>query len=209
MQPKSHFQPSSKRGPTPATSSVTTGEQSLSYADFIVQSKNNPPAAPLKESSSKPSRSVDVVITQEHNRQPFVSTVATGGLETEKCARGNDGESEVIQKTEIPPEARTDPQEGSCPKTDAGVSLGPRPVGSGSSIIVSPRQVSSIELQHLNDFWCENNDMAGIKRSRAWSNSITCLSFAVFTVEKSLLLLSQSERKSHSQVCTQCPLGIW
>lgn len=143
-----HFQPSSKRGPTPTTSSVKTGsgEQPLSYADFIVQSKKNPPAVPLKESSSKPSRAVDAVVTQEHSRSSSVSTVA-GGLETaEECARGNHGESEVIQKSEIPLEARTDPQDGSCPKSDTGVSLGPRPVGSGSSIIVSPRQVSSIEL---------------------------------------------------------------
>lgn len=167
LQPKSHFQPSSKRGPAPTTSSVTagSGEQPRSYADFIVQSKKNPHAAPLRESSSKQSKAVGAVITQEHSKSSSVSTV-TGGLEAaEKCARGNDGESELIQKSEIPPESRTDPQEGSCPKSDTGVSLGPRPVGSGSSIIVSPRQVISIELQHLNDFWCDNIYTSGIKCS--------------------------------------------
>lgn len=146
LQPKPHFQPSSKRGPTPTTSSVTAGsvEQPPSYADFIVQRKKDPPAAPLKESSSKPPWSADAATTEEHSRSSSVSTV-TGGLEaSEKCAQGNDGDSDVIQKSEIQPERRTHPQEGSCPKSDTGISLGPRPVGSGSSIIVSPRQVSSI-----------------------------------------------------------------
>ncbi|XP_075896416.1 DNA excision repair protein ERCC-1 isoform X2 [Nelusetta ayraudi] len=140
--PKPHFQPSSKRGATPTTSSVAagSGDQPLSYADFIVQSKRNPPAAPLRESSSKQARTVDDVTTQEHGKSSSVSTV-TGGLEAaEKCAQGTEGESEVIQKSDTPPEARTDPKEGSCAKSDTGVSLGPRSVGSGSSIIVSPRQ---------------------------------------------------------------------
>lgn len=143
LQPKPHFQPSSKRVPTPATSSVTSGsgEQPPSYADFIVQIKKNPPAAPLRSpSSSKPSTAADGAVIQEHSSFSSVSTV-TGGLEAAgKWAGGKDGDSKLIQKSEIQPEPR---EEGSCTKSDPGISLGPRPVGSGSSIIVSPRQVSS------------------------------------------------------------------
>lgn len=110
-------------------------------------------------------------MAQEDSRSLAASTV-TGGLEAVgTCARGNDGELEVIEKSENPPQARTDPQEASCPKSDPGVSLGPRPVGSGSSIIVSPRQVISIEPQHLNGYWCENNYTSGIECPTTWSHN--------------------------------------
>lgn len=148
-QLKPHFQPSSKRGDAPTTSSVASGsgDQPLSYADFIVQSKgNNPPVAPLSESSSKPARTVDDVTTQEHSESSS-STVTLGLEATEKCAQGTAGVSEAIQKGNTLPEARTEPKEGSRPKSDTGVSQGPRPVGCGSSIIVSPRQVPSNVLE--------------------------------------------------------------
>lgn len=159
--PKPHFQPSSKRGPTPTTSSVAagSGDHPLSYADFIVQSKRNPPAALLRESSSKQARTVDDVSTQENSKSSSVSTV-TGGLEAaEKCTQGAEGESEVIQKSDTPPEARTDPKVGSCPKSDTGVSLGPRPVGSGSSIIVSPRQRGNPILKFVRSVPWEFGDV--------------------------------------------------
>lgn len=149
-QPKPHFQPSSKREPTSTTSSVApeSGDQPMSYADFIVQSKKNPSAP----NSSKPARIVDAVISQEHNRSSSVSA-ETGRLETaEKCARGVEGESKVVQNSEPQPDVRTDPNEGSCQKSDSVISLGPRPVGSGSSIIVSPRQVPSGVLLYPDHF---------------------------------------------------------
>lgn len=175
-----------------------------------------------------------------------MSTV-TGGLEAaEQCAQGTEGESEVIQKSDTPPEALTDPKEGSCAKSDTGVSLGPRPVGSGSSIIVSPRQVPSNVLRYPNDFSARIitrqeilNDMSTfnhlfivlfhlcnlfctctttvIQHCIFFFKSIVVWVFFPPTVSASDLLLplknlcsflSHSEGKSHSQVCTQCPMGI-
>lgn len=130
FQPKPHFQ---SRGQTSSTSSSTKPateprDQPLSYAEFIVQSKSNAAAPPQREAPPKRIRSEDAVVTDLKQREP-ASTVQ-GCVE-----RAEVGHSEVAQ------EAGKDQKEGSCQRSDPNASLGAKPVGSGSSIIVSPRQV--------------------------------------------------------------------
>lgn len=104
----------------------------MSYAEFVVQSKKNPSAAPPREGSSELLGTEDVVTNLEHSKYALVSSATA-----KNCAKRTEGESEVVQKSEISLEAGTEQKEESCQKSDPG----PKPVGSGSSIIVSPRQV--------------------------------------------------------------------
>lgn len=65
------------------------------------------------------------------------------------CAEGTAGGSEGVKKSEETQVA--DQKEGSCQRSDPSPSLGPKPVGSGSSIIVSPRQVCiKLYMAHWN-----------------------------------------------------------
>lgn len=141
LQPKPHFQPSSKRDATPSTSAAAkpapeSGDQPLSYAEFVVQSKKNLSAVSPREGFSKLSRTEDVVITPEHSKSALVSSATA-----KNCAQRTEGESGVVQKSETSLETGTEQKEESCQKLDPSLGLGPKPVGSGSSIIVSPRQV--------------------------------------------------------------------
>lgn len=141
LQPKPHFQSSSKRDATPSTSSAAkpapeSGDRPLSYAEFVVQSKKNPSAASPREGFSKLPGPEDVVTNPEHSKSALVSSATA-----KNCAKRTDGESEVVQKSETSLEAGTEQKEETCQKSDPSLGLGPKPVGSGSSIIVSPRQV--------------------------------------------------------------------
>uniref|UniRef100_A0A8C4EXG4 DNA excision repair protein ERCC-1 n=1 Tax=Dicentrarchus labrax TaxID=13489 RepID=A0A8C4EXG4_DICLA len=104
FQPKPQFQSSSKVGQNPSSSSSAKPaaepedqpeDQPLSYAQFIVQSKNNVAAPPQREG---------------------------------------------VKNSEETPVTGTDQKEGNWQRSDPSLSLGPKPAGSGSSIIVSPRQ---------------------------------------------------------------------
>lgn len=108
----------------------------MSYAEFVVQSKKNLSAAPPREGSSKLPGTEDVVANPEYSKSALVLSA-----KTKNCAKRTEGESEVVQKSETSLEAGTEQKEDSCQKSDPSLGLGPKPVGSGSSIIVSPRQV--------------------------------------------------------------------
>lgn len=125
FQPKSHFQSSSRGGEnTSASSSAKPASAPLSYAEFIVQSKSNVGSLPDREAPSK--------------SEPASLSSAPGGCETvQDCDKCTEDGSEGVE-TQV---AGTDQKEGNCQRSDQSLNLGPKPVGSGSSIIVSPRQV--------------------------------------------------------------------
>lgn len=129
FQPKSHFQ-SSSRGEenTSASSSAKPASAPLSYAEFIVQSKSNVGSLPDREAPSK--------------SEPALVSSAPGGCETvQDCGKCTEDGPEGVKKSEETQVAGTDQKEGNCQRSDLSLNLGPKPVGSGSSIIVSPRQV--------------------------------------------------------------------
>lgn len=101
----------------------------MSYAEFIVQSKSNAAAPAQREAPPKRIRTEDAVVTNLQQRES-ASTVQDS---VERAEVGHEG----VQNSE----AGKDQKEGSCQKSDLNPSLGAKPVGSGSSIIVSPRQV--------------------------------------------------------------------
>lgn len=67
---------------------------------------------------------------------------APGGCETvQDCAKGTGDGHEGVKKSEETQVAGTEQKEGNGQTSDPNLNLGPKAVGSGSSIIVSPRQV--------------------------------------------------------------------
>lgn len=143
FQLKPQFQPSSKGGQNASTSSSAKCasepvDQLLSYAEYIVQSKSNVAAPPQRAGPSTKLRTEGDGVT---NVKQSVSS-APGGCETaQDCPEGTEGGSGGVKRSEETQVAGTDQKEGNCQRSDQSLSLGPKPVGSGSSIIVSPRQV--------------------------------------------------------------------
>lgn len=129
--PKPQFQSLSKGVQNTSTSHPPKSVEPLSYAEFIVQSKSN--AAHHREDPSKlRSESAGVI-----NQKPSVS--ASVANTTGRCEAVQDYEygSKKAEETQV---SGTDQKEGSCQNSDPSLSVGPKPVGSGSSIVVSPRQ---------------------------------------------------------------------
>lgn len=119
-------------------------DQPLSYAEFIVQSKSNAAAPPQREGPSKLLGTEDAGVTKRKQSETASVLSAPGGLENvQDCAKKTQGGSDGVKKDEATQETSTDQKEGNRQRSDPSLSLGPKPVGSGSSIIVSPRQVSS------------------------------------------------------------------
>uniref|UniRef100_A0A668RVN8 DNA excision repair protein ERCC-1 n=1 Tax=Oreochromis aureus TaxID=47969 RepID=A0A668RVN8_OREAU len=116
--------------------------QPVSYAEYIVQSKSNAAAASHRDAASKLPRSDDAEVTCVRQSEP--STVSSS---TEKC------------KTVQDLEATTGQTEGSGQRSEPGISLGPKPVGSGSSIIVSPRQRGNPILKFVRSVPWELGDV--------------------------------------------------
>ncbi|XP_070694262.1 DNA excision repair protein ERCC-1 isoform X2 [Pempheris klunzingeri] len=133
--PKPQFQSSSKGGQNTTTSSSAKppSGQPLSYADYIVQSKSNV-AAPSKLSGTDGAG----VTSLKQREEASVSSAPARCEAGQDCAKGTGGGSEGDQKSEETQVAGTHLKEGNVP--DPSLSLGPKPAGSGSSIIVSPRQ---------------------------------------------------------------------
>ncbi|KAM9804935.1 DNA excision repair protein ERCC-1 [Neosynchiropus ocellatus] len=137
IPPKQQFQPSSKAGqanPTSAASGGTSAPQPLSYAEYIIQNKNKVQApAPQRDVCPQP-KTHDLKETVGLE-QRVAEAVQTGDddLTSEKViASGMD----VAKKTGEAKVAGADVKDGQ--KSDP--CLAPKPVGFGSSIIVSPRQ---------------------------------------------------------------------
>lgn len=145
LQPKPQFQPSSKGGQNTSGSTSSSAkpasepvEQPLSYAEYIVR-KNN--AAAL-EGSSKLLNADDAGETNgKQSESDSGSSAAVGCDPLQGRAEGGEGESGGVKTSEDPQVAGTHQKEGNCQRSDPILTLGPKPMGSGSSIIVSPRQV--------------------------------------------------------------------
>uniref|UniRef100_A0A8C3AXS4 DNA excision repair protein ERCC-1 n=1 Tax=Cyclopterus lumpus TaxID=8103 RepID=A0A8C3AXS4_CYCLU len=152
LQPKPQFQPSSKVGQHTSGSTSSSAkppsepvEQHLSYAEYIVQSKSN--AAALEVTNRKQSASDS-------------GSSAAGGCETlQGLPEGGEGGSGGVKKSEDRQVAGTHQKEGNCQRSDPILSLGPKPVGSGSSIIVSPRQRGNPILKFVRSVPWEFGDV--------------------------------------------------
>ncbi|XP_056283673.1 DNA excision repair protein ERCC-1 [Pseudoliparis swirei] len=142
--PKPQFQPSSKGGQNTSGSTSSSAkpasepvEQPLSYAEYIVR-KNN--AAAL-EGSSKLLNADDAGETNgKQSESDSGSSAAVCCDPLQGRAEGGEGESGGVKTSEDPQVAGTHQKEGNCQRSDPILTLGPKPMGSGSSIIVSPRQ---------------------------------------------------------------------
>lgn len=147
LQPKPQFQPSSSKGQqNETTSTASTAEpatkqadQPLSYAEYIVKSKSNVAAVPQRDRSSKVLRTEGA---------PGLSSLDPAEPQsmpsnTRRCEPDQDFVQETEAQTErVKKSEETLMTDGKCQKSDPCLNQGPKPVGSGSSIIVSPRQVS-------------------------------------------------------------------
>ncbi|KAL7384442.1 hypothetical protein ABVT39_002399 [Epinephelus coioides] len=152
--PKPQFQPSFKAGQSTSASTSSPvkpasepAHQPFSYAEYIVQSKSNVAAPAKRDGPPKSLRTEDVGVNNLKQSGADSVSSAPGGCETvQDCAKGTEGGSEEVKKSEETV-AATDQKEGNCQRSDP--SLGPKPVGSGSSIIVSPRQRGNPILKYV------------------------------------------------------------
>ncbi|KAM4558186.1 DNA excision repair protein ERCC-1 [Odontesthes bonariensis] len=156
--PKPQFQPVSKGQQTPTTSASLastvnpapkSADQPLSYAEYIVQSKSNVAAVPQRDALSKPLRTEGAGVSSLRQEDPESMSSTT-----ERCETAQDS----VKGTEAQPE-EIKTSEDSCQKSDPSVSLGPKPVGSGSSIIVSPRQRGNPILKFVRSVPWEFGDV--------------------------------------------------
>ncbi|XP_037542312.1 DNA excision repair protein ERCC-1 [Nematolebias whitei] len=137
--PKPQFQSSSgQQNSTPSTASTIKPAakqvQTLSYAEYIVQSKSNVAAVPQRDSSSQELRSEGAGLCGL-KQGDSESSIKGGGCETDQdYVKDIEAQPERVKKSE-----ETLMAEGNFQKSNPSVK-GPKPVGSGSSIIVSPRQ---------------------------------------------------------------------
>ncbi|XP_071319492.1 DNA excision repair protein ERCC-1 [Trachinotus anak] len=158
--PKPQFVSSSKAGQTTSASSASSAksapgsvDQPLSYAEYIVQSKSNVAAAPQREAACRLPRTDGAGVTSLRQTEP-------GGSETaQDCAKGTEGEPEGVQNSEEAQVAGTDQSEANGQRSDARLCLGPKPVGSGSSIVVSPRQRGNPILKFVRSVPWEFGDV--------------------------------------------------
>ncbi|XP_022051836.2 DNA excision repair protein ERCC-1 [Acanthochromis polyacanthus] len=156
--PKPQFQSSCKGGEN--SSAATTSkpvpeavDQPLSYAEYIVQSKSNVAAAPQRDAPSKLLRAGGAGAFSLKQNGPDAVSSDTGGGES---AKGTEVQSHEVNKSEETQVAGT---EGDCQKSDLSLNLGPKPVGSGSSIVVSPRQRGNPILKFVRSVPWEFGDV--------------------------------------------------
>uniref|UniRef100_A0A3P9JYK7 DNA excision repair protein ERCC-1 n=1 Tax=Oryzias latipes TaxID=8090 RepID=A0A3P9JYK7_ORYLA len=147
---KPHFQaassckgqqdPSASEGGSSVNHPPKLVQQPLSYAEYIVQSKGS-------------------VVTVPKN---FPSRVLKHGELYSTSSTTTDQDS--VKETDVPPrdlERNKELSVGdeSCPKSDPSLIPGPKPVGSGSSIIVSPRQRGNPILKFVRSVPWEFGDV--------------------------------------------------
>lgn len=146
FQPKPQFLPSSKGGQdTSAASSAKhatgTVDQPLSYAEYIVHSKSNVADPIQRPAPSKLLTSEGAGVTCLKQNQSGSFSLPTGTSETTKdCVKGTEGGPEEVKKNEGTQVTGTEQKDSQ--RSDPSFIMGPKPVGSGISIIVSPRQVN-------------------------------------------------------------------
>lgn len=162
-----------KKGQTSETSSIKPSSEHLSYAQFIVQSKSNAAAAPPREGPSNLPTTEDAAETNLNQKEAASASCAPGGHQ-----RVQEMEKDGFTKlSEAPPENSTKHNDGTC--SDPSHPQGPKPVGCGSSIVVSPRQV-------------------GIKMITINARSLG--------IKHTFFFL---EGESYPEVCQECPMGVW
>lgn len=124
-----------KKGQPSGTSSTKPSEH-LSYAQFIVQSKSGAAAAaPPRDGASRPATTGDAEETNLEQKEA-ASVSCSPGEHQSVQAMEKDGFNKLSEATA---DNSTKHNEGTC--SDPNHPQGPKPVGSGSSIVVSPRQV--------------------------------------------------------------------
>ncbi|KAM8856696.1 DNA excision repair protein ERCC-1 [Spinachia spinachia] len=167
--PKPQFQSSYKGGENTcgSTSSAAKAasepvDRPFSYAEYIVQSRNTVAAPAQTEGCSKPLESACAGVTNRRQNESDSVSSASGGCETlQVLGDGAEGGSEGDKKIEEPQVAATHQKEGNGhQRSDPSPSLGPKPVGSGSSIIVSPRQRGNPILKFVRTVPWEFGDVA-------------------------------------------------
>ncbi|XP_044072396.1 DNA excision repair protein ERCC-1 [Siniperca chuatsi] len=164
---KPQFQPSSKGGQNTSASTSSSAErasepvdQPLSYAQYIVQNKSNVAALPQRGGPSKMPRTEGAGVTNVKQSESDSVSAAPGGCETaQDCAKGTEGGSERLKRSEETQVAGTDEKEGNCQRSDPSLSLGPKSVVFGSSIIVSPRQRGNPILKFVRSVPWEFGDV--------------------------------------------------
>ncbi|XP_017279356.1 DNA excision repair protein ERCC-1 [Kryptolebias marmoratus] len=157
LPPKPQFQPSSSGQQNTTTSTADKqADRPLSYAEYIVQSKSNVAAVPQRDFSSKVSRTEGAGLNSLKQGEPeSVSSSTTGG-----CERDQDYVKETeAQPVEAKRSEETGVAEGNCQKSAPSLNQGPKPVGSGSSIIVSPRQRGNPILKFVRSVPWEFGDV--------------------------------------------------
>ncbi|XP_028249506.1 DNA excision repair protein ERCC-1 [Parambassis ranga] len=149
--PKPQFQPSSRAQQTTSDSASTAAavDQPLSYAHYIVQNKSNVSDVSRRDGPSR--------LTSKDTALTSLTESGSVSSDTESCkpdqdvTEGNDDTTR--EKTQ---EATTDHREDGQ-KSDPN--QGPKPVGSGSSIIVSPRQRGNPILKFVRSVPWEFGDV--------------------------------------------------
>lgn len=108
-------------------------------------------AAPHRDGSSKPLRIEGAGGAGLKQTAPVSVSSAAERCETVQDSSKGTGvravDDKMSEETQV---AGTEQNEGSCQKSDPSLNLGPKPVGSGSSIIVSPRQVCIVFFHPLH-----------------------------------------------------------
>lgn len=149
VQIKPQFQPSSNGGPNISATSASSSKpapdpagQTLSYAEYVVQSKSHVPADPQRESSAKVLKVEGAGASTVKPNNPDTLSSAQGGCGTSQdCIKGNESgplEAKMREERQV---ACSEQKEGEGQRSEPSIPLGPKLVGAGSSMIVSPRQV--------------------------------------------------------------------
>lgn len=142
-----------KKGQTSETSSIKPSSEHLSYAQFIVQSKSNAAAALPREGPSNLPTTEDAAETNLNQKEAASASCAPGGHQ-----RVQEMEKDGFTKlSEAPPENSTKHNDGTC--SDPNHPQGPKPVGCGSSIVVSPRQRGNPILKYVRSVPWEFGDV--------------------------------------------------
>lgn len=152
--PKPQFQSAFKGEQTASTSANPASEtvgKPLSYADYIVQSKSNAAAPPQRETASSLPRT-----EFSHAAKMTQKELDPGGCNQ---AQGAEDKTDGAKKSEEAQVVAADPKEGNHQGPDSNISLGPKQVGSGSSIIVSSRQRGNPILKFVRSVPWEFGDV--------------------------------------------------
>ncbi|XP_061580490.1 DNA excision repair protein ERCC-1 [Cololabis saira] len=126
-------------------------EKPLSYAEYVVQNKSNGAAVAHTDAPSKVVRTEGTGVSSlgEGRREPAPTPSTESAQECVTAARP--GEAQGSEGTTL--------ADLSCQRSDPSLGQGPKPAGSGSSIIVSPRQKGNPILKFVRSVPWEFGDI--------------------------------------------------